>query len=41
MIQMRWLKVYEKDDAKSKVVGIGVDGSYVKILKKGKEILSD
>ena len=30
------VEIYEKDDEKSKVVGIGVDGSYVKILKKGK-----
>ena len=31
------VEIYEKDDEKSKVVGIGVDGSYVKILKKGKK----
>lgn len=30
------VEIYEKDDEKSKVVGIGVDGSYVKILKKEK-----
>ena len=31
------VEIYDKDDEKSKVVGIGVDGSYVKILKKGKK----